>query len=345
VNFEAPLASENLNPAAKAGPVIRQPNTAITHCRNLGITHCSMANNHIMDYGRDGLEETFSRLPGITIIGAGLSFDEAYQPSWFESEGRRIALLSFAEAQFGVLQDEQSSEQAGYAWIDHPRARLAVSAASKKADYVIVQAHAGLEMVDLPLPEWRSRYREFIDLGADLVIGHHPHVIQGSECYKQKMIHYSLGNFFMSVMMNQSNRGSGAALQVTIDQSGLDSRIIPLQCATSSIDLDTSSKAAAHYDSLSNRLLDQQTYDSEIDSICDEFWNKTYSRYYETALMGMGTKPGVTAGFRMLRQLAATMVKWKINSPDNELMLIHNIRIESHRWVAARALANRIKES
>jgi len=304
-----------------------------------------MANNHIMDYGPEGLKETLSKLSELEFIGAGLSFEEAYQPCWFERDGTRVALLSFAEAQLGVLQDELNDEQAGYAWIDHPRARRAIREARSKADVVVVQAHAGLEMTNLPLPELRSRYREFIDLGADLVVGHHPHVVQGSECYGQRMIHYSLGNFFMSAMLNQSDPGSGAALQVTIDQSGLISEIIPLRVSSATVDVDNSQEAQSQYSGISDKLLNQSSYDAEIDAICEEFWVNVYSQYYESALMGLGTKPRVTAFIRMIRQIAATVLGRRVSSPTNELMLIHNIRIESHRWVVARALANRIQAS
>jgi len=195
VNLEAPTISREHRPSPKAGPSICQPASALETCKRWGVTHFVLANNHIMDYGVVGLHATLGQLNEENFFGAGLSFERAYRPCFLEAAGKRVALLAFAEAQFGVLQSNSDREAAGYAWVDHPQARQAVRNARAESDFVIVQVHAGLEMVDLPLPEWRVRYREFIDLGADLVIGHHPHVIQGGECYKGKMIYYSLGNF------------------------------------------------------------------------------------------------------------------------------------------------------
>ena len=123
VNFEAPIVSIVQRPVAKAGPSIGQPASVLRSCQDLGITHYSLANNHIMDYGRDGLQSTINHLDGATYFGAGMCFEQAYQPGWFEASGMRIGLLSFAEAQFGVLQDEYSGDQAGYAWIGQPQPR------------------------------------------------------------------------------------------------------------------------------------------------------------------------------------------------------------------------------
>lgn len=344
VNFEAPIVSSDQIPVPKTGPAIGQPASALQTCKEWGVTHCSLANNHIMDYGRDGLVSTINHLKDMTCFGAGLNFDQAYQPCWVEAPEMRIALLSFAEAQFGVLQDEHFADQAGYAWIDHPRARRAVMEVREKADWVIIQVHAGLEMVDLPLPEWRQRYRELIDFGADLVVAHHPHVIQGSECYKGKMIYYSLGNFYMDVMLKQEDSGSGAALIVTLGDDGLKTEFIPLKTSLSEVGFDKSGIGGAKYQQLCEKLSDGNGYYAEIQSVCDEFWEQVYSGYYESALFGLGTRPRYKSAYQLLRRLAGRLLRGQVDSRANELMLIHNIRIETHRWVVERALSNRSRQ-
>ncbi len=338
VNFEAPIFSAELIPMPKTGPAIGQLASSLQTCREWGFTHFSLANNHIMDYGYNGLVSTMGHLQDMPHFGAGLNFDQAYQPCWVEAPGMRIALLSFAEAQFGVLQDEHIVDQAGYAWIEHPRARKAVREAREKADWLIVQVHAGLEMVDLPLPEWRQRYRELIDLGADLVIGHHPHVIQGSETYKGKMIYYSLGNFYMDVMLKQADSGSGAALVVTLDVNSLKTEFVPLKTTLSGVVLDESDTGSSKYKQLCNKLSNENDYYVEIQAVCDEFWEQIYSGYYESALFGLGTRPHYKSVYKLLRRLAGWLLRGHMNSRANELMLIHNIRIETHRWVVERAL-------
>ena len=338
VNFEVPIVSLDQIPIPKAGPAIGQPVSSLQTCREWGVTHFSLANNHIMDYGRDGLVSTLNHLQDMTCFGAGLNFHQAYQPCWVEAPGMRIALLSFAEAQFGVLQDEHFGDQAGYAWIEHPLARKAVREAREKADWLIVQVHAGLEMVDLPLPEWRQRYREMIDIGADLVVGHHPHVIQGSECYKGKMIYYSLGNFYMDVMLQQADSGSGAALIVTLGDDGLKTEFIPLKTSLLEVGFDETGNGSTKYQQLCEKLSDNDRYYAEIQHVCNEFWEQVYSGYYESALFGLGTRPRYKSAYQLLRRLGGRLLRGHMDSRANELMLIHNIRIETHRWVVERAL-------
>lgn len=344
VNIEAPVVSSVHHPVSKVGPVIGQSTLAVDLCREFGVSHLTLANNHIMDYGRDGLLNTLDQFDGMAFLGAGLSFDQAYTPYLFEKSGTRIAMLSFAEAQFGVLQDDFMNDFAGVAWIDHPRARQAVREARGFADFVIVQVHAGLEMVDLPLPEWRIRYRELIDLGADLVVCHHPHVIQGSECYKGKMIYYSLGNFYMLDALGNGQFGSGAVLVVNVEGDTVDSELIPLRTSACEIDLDTTGEESAQYQRLCRVLSDNAEYIAQINKVCDVFWQQVYARYYESALFGLGTRPSIRTAYQLLRRLAGRFVYGKRVSSTNELLLLHNIRIESHRWAVERALRNAVGE-
>lgn len=340
-NFEGPIIHFGTKVAAKAGPAIYQVDQVLNLLDKCNITHLSLANNHIMDYGESGLSCTLDKLKCYAVYGAGLSSENAYRSIFYEENGNKIALLAFGEAQFGALGCEPF-QKAGFARVDVPLARQAVINARKKANWVIVQIHAGLEMVDIPLPEWRERFREFIDLGADLVIGHHPHVLQGSENYKNKMIYYSLGNFYMDIMLNQINPGSGGLLEVIIENNKLVSKLTPLKVTLSSIDIDSTEKALNHYQNLCKKINMTEEYFSEINNICNQFWNDVYSKYYESAMTGLGTTPNILAIHRVIRQFISFVIRRRWNNKFNELMLIHNIQIESHRWVVERALSNRV---
>jgi hypothetical protein len=74
--------------------------------------------------------------------------------------------------------------------------------------------------------------------------------------------------------------------------------------------------------------------------LCDKFWKQVYSGYYESALFGMGTRPHFKSAYIFLRRLAGRLLRERVDSRANKLMLIHNIRIESHRWVVERAISN-----
>jgi len=338
LNFEGPVVNGE-EAAPKAGPSIRQFDKGINACKKWGVTHFTLANNHIMDYGPQGLQQTLEMAgdENIKCLGAGLSFDQAYAPSEIIIKGYRVALFAFSEAQFGMANEEHAS--AGCAWFNHPRARSVIREAKANFDFVIVQAHAGLEMVQLPLPELRSLYKEFISLGADLVIGHHPHVVQGSEEYKGKMIHYSLGNFYMDVMLRQKNPGSGGVLLVDIRDGRLSSKFIPTKASVSMLEFDESDASQQNYLDCCQQLTDDASYYSDIQEICDEFWRDVYSSYYETAIVGIGFRPGLSSIRRFLRMLVSLVVHGRRSERDKMLLLLHNIRIESHRWCVERALS------
>lgn len=92
-------------------------------------------------------------------------------------------MLNACEAQYGEIDSEGREVKAGYAWISDPIIEKNIIKLRKDCDFVLVFSHAGLEHFPIPQKEWRTKYRHFCDLGADLVIGAHPHVPQGYENY------------------------------------------------------------------------------------------------------------------------------------------------------------------
>ncbi len=171
--------------------------TPSAHARGLaeaGIDVVALGNNHTMDFGNEGLVDTLAAIDsaGIKRSGAGLNSEAARAPAIVEANGLRLAFLSYnavLEATFagpstpGVARAEASAIKAD------------VAAAKQRADLVIVSLHAGSEYTDAPTAEQRALARTAIDAGAVLVLGSHPHVLQGWERYGGGLIVYSLGNF------------------------------------------------------------------------------------------------------------------------------------------------------
>ena len=158
----------------------------------------NLANNHILDQGVEGLVDTLTYLNdyGIAHAGAGMNGTEAYEPAYFERKGMKIALLGFSRV-VPVASWKADGNRAGVAEAyDSTRAVAAIQSARKKADLVIVVAHWGEERVSTPNADQTRLAHEFVDAGADLIIGGHPHVLQGLEYYKGKWIAYSTGILF-----------------------------------------------------------------------------------------------------------------------------------------------------
>lgn len=337
INFEAPVIDAHFKPASKIGPVISQPSTVIKNLESLGFNLFVLANNHIMDYGYDGLRKTISEVNSATV-GAALNFCDVYKPHIIDIKGKKIAFFALSEAQFGGVMANEPDMNFGYACIDHPLARSAILKYSQLVDFTLVQVHAGLEMVELPLPEWREKYKELIDLGADIVVGHHPHVIQGGELYKDKMIYYSLGNFYMDIMDGKQKNVSGGFVQVVIDENGLRSNFHQLVIEERGVSL-SESISDDKFSGLSDFLQNYQKYLDAINQICINFWVKYYSIYYEDATNGLGVPIKFKNIYKVVRKIILNFFRGRKNDVTfQHLMLIHNIRTESHRWVVDRAL-------
>ncbi|RKQ34298.1 CapA family protein [Oceanobacillus halophilus] len=196
-NLEAPIEGVG-EPIRKIGPHHFQRKSTIDGLKKQGFDLLCLANNHMMDYGEQGLLATIEEAERAEIktVGAGKTLEEAYQPLVTTIRDLKIGFINACEAQFGVLDYHSKSNQPGYAWINHDRIDEMILELKNVCDFVIVLAHAGLEHYSIPQKEWRHRYKHFCHLGADIVVGSHPHVPQGYEYYRDSLIFYSLGNFY-----------------------------------------------------------------------------------------------------------------------------------------------------
>lgn len=198
----------------------------------------SLANNHVMDHGEKGLYDTLDSLniAGVKHIGAGRNQDEALAPAVLSIEGRDIAFIArtsvvvSSKAYAGKLNP-------GAALFDEKEVVYSIRECKRSADVVVLMLHWGLEQYYFPSPQQRELAQRLIDAGVDVLIGHHPHVVQGVEKYKNGLIAYSLGNFlfndFIWELTADNGKQSTAAanlpednkhgmiLQLGIDEGGI----------------------------------------------------------------------------------------------------------------------------
>lgn len=196
VNFEVPLKPDVELPPQKRERFF-QNDDAPDFLRGLRFNLFQLANNHAFDWGEEGFKKTKAAL-GNQSFGAG-TYDEAYKVKVVEVYGVKIGFLAVCFAAYtGVFDDVTQYEGLGCAYINDPHVNHIIVDAKKVVDYLIVLPHDGIEYVDIPMPETIARYRDFIEWGADAVIGTHPHCPQGWEEYKGRPIFYSLGNFLFN---------------------------------------------------------------------------------------------------------------------------------------------------
>lgn len=218
-NLETPLCV-NGAPIPKCGSNFRADPETAEGLKYAGFNIAALANNHILDYGGKGLEETLKALDEAKIFrhGAGNSYEEATKPLKIESNGVEVTFLNYAEGEFSNIE----LSRAGAAPIDIISNKVAIENAKATSDVVIVSVHAGKEYQNFPSPLVQNLYREYISFGADLVIGHHPHIPQGIECYQNGIIVYSLGDFMFDYLEDPGTCVT-FALDIKFNEKGINS--------------------------------------------------------------------------------------------------------------------------
>lgn len=195
--------------------------------RNAGFDVLNLANNHILDFGEQPFRVTLSILDslGIAACGAGVNRRAAEAGAIVERGGWKAAFLGFSLTYPDAFW--ATAVRPGTAFAVKERVAAAIDSLRPAVDLVIVSFHWGKELHGTPQPYQREFARAAIDAGADCVIGHHPHVLQGFELYRGKPIAYSLGNFAFgskSVSCRES-----ALFIASFDSSGFaGGRVVPL---------------------------------------------------------------------------------------------------------------------
>jgi poly-gamma-glutamate synthesis protein (capsule biosynthesis protein) len=187
-NLECPLAT--VGPHDPAGAVFRADPSTVTVLLQGGFDIVSLANNHALNSGLDALIETIGHLEdaGISYVGAAREEPHASDPVFLEARGARIGSLAYTD--LAAHHSSQSKVGPGLT-----KLQTQVAAAKAGCDLLVVSFHWGVEDSDVPTERQVAVAHASIDSGADLVVGHHPHVLQGAEIYRNRLILYSVGDF------------------------------------------------------------------------------------------------------------------------------------------------------
>ncbi|MGI5848063.1 MAG: CapA family protein [Candidatus Cryptobacteroides sp.] len=230
VNFESPISFPFLKALKKLGPNLSSPREAIHLLQYLGFQSVSLANNHILDYGVEGLRHTVEECKnaGLDFVGAGQNIIDANRVLYVERGNTRLGIINCCEHEFSIA----TEQSAGANPLDLVRQFRAIQQAKKNADVVIVIVHGGHEYYQLPSIRMQDTYRFFIEAGADAVINHHQHCVSGYEIYKDRPIFYGVGNFYFDWEGKRNSVwNEGMLVELDISTKGVDFRLIPfIQC-------------------------------------------------------------------------------------------------------------------
>lgn len=199
-NLETPLAPDTGH--ASIPFVFNAPKEVGGALEAAGIDVISFANNHVYDQKRAGLVETLDHLEEteLRVAGAGRTCPDAYAPRWVEVRTFRVAFLA-ATQYFNANDLNKAEDEPCVAALDEERILDAVAGARRDgADVIVLSVHWGAEYHTEPSAEIREMAHRFVDGGVDVILGHHPHVLQPVEAVRaadgrDALIAYSLGNF------------------------------------------------------------------------------------------------------------------------------------------------------
>lgn len=228
-----------------------------------GINIVSVANNHVLDFGTDAFLETIKNLESseINYIGGGENIDEAFKPVIVKKNDKKVAIFG-ASRVIPYVWWYAGENKPGVAGAYNPERLISeIKNIREQVDYIVVYLHWGTERETSPNKKQITLARQLIDSGADVVAGSHPHVLQGFEFYKGKLIAYSLGNFVFT------NYGSPTIiLNIKLDNNRVQSASV-IPCIINNYvpePVETKEGKQKIYDLLEQRSINMRIVDGNI---------------------------------------------------------------------------------
>ena len=171
----------------------------VKYLKEMGVDLALLANNHVYDYGKDAMLDTLDTLTeaGVSHFGAGANLEEAMKPVYVELDGKTVAFVAASRAEKYKMTPQATDEEPGILRCYDPALFIEViKEARANADFVVACVHWGTERSTVLEQAQLDTARQYIDAGADMIVGSHSHCLQGMEYYNGKPIIYSLGNFW-----------------------------------------------------------------------------------------------------------------------------------------------------
>ena len=334
-NLECPITESN-NPIKKAGPNLKSDASSLKILKSAHFDLVTLANNHIMDYGPQGLASTIDALDraNIEFTGAGRNLSEARKIFYKKIKEKNIAIVNVAENEFCAA-DKSEPGANPVNLIDNHKD---IKEAKENADFVIVIAHGGKEHYPLPTPKVKERYRFYVDSGADLVVAHHTHIYSGFEIYNEKPIFYSLGNFIFDYKKKYQtgNWTQGYGVMFYLNNNALSFDLIPFyQGRSENPDLKLFNMEEKNdFDVKVQELNKIITNDELFDISWKKYINEAQTRY--KALLFTQNK--------YIRELEARSLIPKVfkHNKEHQLVLLNLLRCETHREIMIDVLKTKL---
>ncbi|MBD3583455.1 CapA family protein [Flavobacterium selenitireducens] len=334
-NLECPL-TESDGRIEKSGPCIKAQPNAIEALTFAGFDVVTLANNHIMDFGSQGLKDTLNvcKNAGIDTVGADANLEQARKP-WVKTvEGKKIGILNFAENEFCTT----TGDEYGANPLNPVSNFYDIAEAKKHVDFLIVIVHGGREHYQLPSPRVRENFRFFADAGADAVVSHHTHCFSGYETWNGTPIFYGLGNFIFDYKKKyqKGKWTEGYAVQFRLDDEKLDFDIIPYKQGR---------QEKATLELLSAQ--DRKSFDDRLSElnrtiVDDSKFRQAWQNYLKTQKESYKALLFVQNKYVRLLMAKGLFPKIFLESKQHKNVVLNLFRCETHREIMVETLNKKI---
>lgn len=214
-NLEAPATDIEAS-IKKCGPSLKALPTDIDYLKSIGFTALSLANNHILDHGAQGVIDTLNKTSkiGITTFGADLNAQKARAAKYFDNNGIKIGFLSFAEHEFNLAKENDP----GANGFDPLTSLKDIREAKALCDFLIILYHGGIEHYKYPSPLLQLKCRTMADEGADVILCQHSHCIGTYETYNESFILYGQGNSVFGYRGSNNTWNKGLIVSINFNE-------------------------------------------------------------------------------------------------------------------------------
>ncbi|WP_167619070.1 CapA family protein [Maribellus sediminis] len=323
INLENPITDSD-SPIYKTGPNLKSTPGSLKPIKESGIHAVSLANNHIYDYGDEGLKDTLKILAEEKIdhFGAGQNLENASRIFYKKIRGNVLAIINITENEWG----NASNDRGGANPIDIIDNTKQINEAKLNSDQLILIIHGGHEHNELPNPSTVKLYRYYVEIGADAIISHHTHTIGGFEYYHGKPIFYGLGNLFFPVQKASNNWKTGLFLKIDFNRDQISHELFPFEQKLNKpykielIENDKKADVLNRIYKLNEIISDKERLKVEWENYCEKNFNNVFTFFYSKN--------------SFLRKIIKRLPFRKIFLNRQQIAFIHNnYRCESHKEI------------
>ncbi len=275
-NLEGVLTSASAK-RPKCGPALKAPPETINAVKKLGISLVTLANNHITDYGAQGVEDTMLCLEkeGISHFGAGLNTRMIKPFVKRMIRSRTIGFYGVSETVFNIPDENRE----GANLYDEYRVCDELKQYKKECDLLIVLYHGGVEYYRFPTPWLRTRFHRMADNGADIIIAQHSHCIGTKENYNGSYLLYGQGNFHFDYGSRPEITGTGLLLELILkDDNSFEIKHHQIHLENGMAVYDSPQDLSA-FEERNRRLESGESFDREFSSYCKEWTGKWLAEF------------------------------------------------------------------